>query len=175
MTTVVLFDPRTDLLPEAEGWWQQFSQRIKQNSCCSRNQSITDLLLLNLIIFSLYKCIRNKNQHFYYFFKNLKILESAICWPSTVFGLFDRVRFVDRLFLFALFVFVSAAVNILVYWAGQINIMFSSGFCSNSFFCLRYKITKTISVLLYWTTVQFKILNCRSFSDGFVVYFITAF
>jgi hypothetical protein len=35
-------------------------------------------------------------------------------------------------------------VNILVYWLGPINIMFSSGFCPNSFFCcLRYTITKT--------------------------------
>ena len=29
--------------------------------------------------------------------------------------------------------------------------------------------------IIYWTTVQFKILNCRSFSDGFLVYFINAF
>ena len=35
--------------------------------------------------------------------------------------------------------------------------------------------SKSISVLLYWTTVQFKILNCRPFSDGFIVYFISAF
>ena len=52
-TTAVLFDPRTELLGEAEGWGQQFSQRVKQNSCCSRNQSITDLLyILYLIIFN---------------------------------------------------------------------------------------------------------------------------
>ena len=31
------------------------------------------------------------------------------------------------------------------------------------------------SILLYWTTVQFKILNCRPFSDGFLVYFINVF
>ena len=31
------------------------------------------------------------------FFLNLKILESAICRPSTVFDLLDRVRSVDRL------------------------------------------------------------------------------
>ena len=54
-------------------------------------------VLLYLIIFSLHKCIRNKIQHFYCFFKNLKILESAICWPSTVFGLLNRVRSVDHL------------------------------------------------------------------------------
>jgi len=53
--------------------------------------------LLYLIIFSLYICIRKKNQHFYCFKKNLKILESAICWPLTVFGLLDRVRSVDHL------------------------------------------------------------------------------
>ena len=34
---------------------------------------------------------------------------------------------------------------------------------------------KSISVLLYWTTVQFKILNCRPFSDGFLVYFTSVF
>jgi hypothetical protein len=32
-----------------------------------------------------------------------------------------------------------------------------------------------ICVLLYWTTVQFKILNCRPFSGGFLVYFISVF
>ena len=32
-----------------------------------------------------------------------------------------------------------------------------------------------LSVLLYRTTVQFKILNCRPFSDGFLVYFISGF
>ena len=34
---------------------------------------------------------------------------------------------------------------------------------------------KVKSVLLYWTTVQLKILNCRPFSDAFLVYFISAF
>jgi hypothetical protein len=33
---------------------------------------------------------------------------------------------------------------------------------------------KSMSVLLYWTAVQFKILNCRFFSDEFLVYFISA-
>jgi len=40
-------------------------------------------------------------------------------------------------------IFVYGPVNILVYGPGTINIMFSSGFCPNSFFCLRYTITKT--------------------------------
>jgi hypothetical protein len=33
----------------------------------------------------------------------------------------------------------------------------------------------SLQVLLYLTTVQFKILNCRSFSDGFLINFINAF
>jgi hypothetical protein len=40
-TTAVLFDPRTELLPETESFGQQFSHRVKQNSCCPRTQSIT--------------------------------------------------------------------------------------------------------------------------------------
>ena len=43
-TTPVLFDPRTDLLPEAAGWLQQTRSRVKQNCCCPRSQSITVLL-----------------------------------------------------------------------------------------------------------------------------------
>ena len=33
------------------------------------------------------------------------------------------------------------------------------------------RISSLWCVLLYWTTVQFKILNCRPFADGFLVYF----
>ena len=47
------------------------------------------------------------------------------------------------MFLFSLFVFVTAAGQYFSIVTGQINIMFSSGFCPNSFFCLRYTITKT--------------------------------
>ena len=36
-----------------------------------------------------------------------------------------------------------------------------------------YPNIKSKSVLLYWTNVQFKIPNCRPFSDGFLVYFIS--
>jgi hypothetical protein len=38
-----------------------------------------------------------------------------------------------------------------------------------------YPNIKSISVLLYWTTVQFEIRNCRPLSDGFLVYLISAF
>jgi hypothetical protein len=43
----------------ARSQMQQFSQRIKQNSCCSRNQSITDLLYLiifNAFYFNFFSC-----------------------------------------------------------------------------------------------------------------------
>ena len=40
-TTAILFDPRTDLFPEAAGWGQQIPSRVKQNCCCRRIQSIT--------------------------------------------------------------------------------------------------------------------------------------
>ena len=43
-TTAVLFDTRTDLLPEAAAWGQQICSRVKQNCCCPRSQSITVLL-----------------------------------------------------------------------------------------------------------------------------------
>ena len=39
-----LFDSRPDLLSEAGGWRQQIRSRVKQNCCCPRNHSITDLL-----------------------------------------------------------------------------------------------------------------------------------
>jgi hypothetical protein len=39
-------------------------------------------------------------------------------------------------FIFSLFVFVSEPVNITVYWPDPVNIMFSSGFCPNSFLAL---------------------------------------
>ena len=45
-----MFDPRTDLLPEAAGWGQQIRSRVKQNCCCPRSQSIT--VLLYTFIFS---------------------------------------------------------------------------------------------------------------------------
>ena len=48
-TTAVLFYLRTDLLPEAAGWWQQIRLRVKQNCSCPRIQSIT--VLLYTIIF----------------------------------------------------------------------------------------------------------------------------
>ena len=38
--------------------------------------------------------------------------------------------------ILSLFVIVSEPVNILVYWPGPVNILFSSGFYPNSFFVL---------------------------------------
>ena len=49
-TTAVLFDPRTNLLPEAISWGQQIRLRVKLNCFCSRTQSIT--VLLYTFIFS---------------------------------------------------------------------------------------------------------------------------
>ena len=37
-TTAVLFDPKTDMLPEVAGWGQQICLRVKQNCCCLRSQ-----------------------------------------------------------------------------------------------------------------------------------------
>ena len=57
-TTTVLFELRTDLLPEAAGWVQQIRTRVKQNGCCPRSQSVTPLLytliFFNKIIFTLF-------------------------------------------------------------------------------------------------------------------------
>ena len=42
----ILFDPRTDMLPETTDWGQQIPSRVGQNCCCLRNQSITGLLYI---------------------------------------------------------------------------------------------------------------------------------
>ena len=60
-TTVILFDPRTDLLPEAAGRGQQISSRVKQNCCCPRSQSI------NRFVIHLY-FVQNFRIHSHYMF-----------------------------------------------------------------------------------------------------------
>ena len=68
--------------------------------------------------------------------------------------------------ILSLFVFVSEPVNILVYWSvnilvycpGPVNIMFSTGFCTNSFFCLRYTITKNMSSDRF-ASIEYNITN----------------
>ena len=49
-TTAVLFDPKTDMLPEVAGWGQQICLRVKQNCCCLRSQFET--VFLYTFIFS---------------------------------------------------------------------------------------------------------------------------
>ena len=60
-TTVILFDPRTDLLPEAAGRGPQISSRVKQNCCCPRSQSI------NRFVIHLY-FVQNFRIHSHYMF-----------------------------------------------------------------------------------------------------------
>ena len=52
-TTAVLFDPQTDLLPEAASGRQQIRSRVKPNCCGSRSQSIT-VLLYSFIFFKVF-------------------------------------------------------------------------------------------------------------------------
>ena len=59
----------TNLLPEAEGWGQQIRSRVKQNCCCSRNQSITVL---------------------FYIFIFFKILLFQLTYPIDVFNILVR-------------------------------------------------------------------------------------
>ena len=78
-----------------------FSRNCRWVHTTNQGTSDEDGVNLNLVLlcfvipYNFFSILGIKINIFTVFKKNLKILESAICWPSTVFGLLDRVRSVD--------------------------------------------------------------------------------